>query len=136
MTYKMYLSGPMTGLPEFNYPAFAEAATTLRDRGIEVVSPHEALGGHGDRTREEYMREDLKQMLECHAVCLLDGYEMSPGALIEIEVARQCGMVVLNYEDVLWITGFDQKIYRPAWPKTSVVYKSTPTVYSARIVHN
>ncbi len=136
MSYKMYLSGPMTGLPNFNYPAFAQAATSLRDRGLTVVSPHEALGGHGDRTREEYMREDLKQMLECHAVCLLDGYELSPGALLEIEVARQCGMVVLNYEDVLWITGFDQKIYRPAWPTTGVVYNSTLNSTSVRIVHN
>jgi len=136
MSYKMYLSGPMTGLPDFNYPAFAAAATSLRDRGIDVVSPHEALGGHGDRTREEYMREDLKQMLECHAVCLLDGYELSPGALLEIEVARQCGMVVLNYEDVLWITGFDPKIYRPAWPTTGVVYNNTYNSTSARIMHN
>jgi hypothetical protein len=135
MSYKMYLSGPMTGLPDFNYPAFAAAATSLRDRGIDVVSPHEALGGHGDRTREEYMREDLKQMLECHAVCLLDGYELSPGALLEIEVARQCGMVVLNYEDVLWITGFDLKIYRPAWPTTGVIYNNTYNSTSARIMH-
>lgn len=136
MSYKMYLSGPMTGLPKFNYPAFAEAATVLRERGITVVSPHEALGGHGDRSREEYMRQDLKEMLECHAVCLLDGYELSPGALLEVEVARQCGMVVLNYEDVLWITGFDHKIYRPAWPTTGVVYNNKLDLKSARIVRN
>lgn len=38
---KHYLSGPMSGLPELNYPAFARAASELRARGLTVVSAHE-----------------------------------------------------------------------------------------------
>jgi nucleoside 2-deoxyribosyltransferase len=94
---KFYLSGPMTGLPEYNYPAFREAAEFLRAGGLQVMSPHEALGGHGDRTREEYMREDLKQLLECDAIIMLPDWHLAAGAKLELEIAVQCGMFKYKY---------------------------------------
>ena len=38
---KMYLSGPMTGMAENNFPAFHDAAAKLRAGGHEVVNPAE-----------------------------------------------------------------------------------------------
>ncbi len=38
---KVYLAGPMRGLPLFNFPAFADAAAKLRAQGYDVFSPAE-----------------------------------------------------------------------------------------------
>lgn len=35
---RLYVAGPMSGLPDHNYPAFREAATRLRDLGYQWVS--------------------------------------------------------------------------------------------------
>lgn len=39
---KLYVSGPMTGVPNHNYPLFERVTHALRVVGHEVVSPHEA----------------------------------------------------------------------------------------------
>jgi hypothetical protein len=38
---RVYLTGPMSNLPQFNFPAFDAAAAWLRREGFEVVSPTE-----------------------------------------------------------------------------------------------
>ena len=38
---KLYLCGPMSHMPQFNFPAFDEAAATLRAQGYDIVAPHE-----------------------------------------------------------------------------------------------
>lgn len=37
----LYVGGPMTGFPQFNFPAFDAASADLRRRGFTVVSPAE-----------------------------------------------------------------------------------------------
>lgn len=38
---KLYIAGPMTGLPDLDFPAFHEAAAKLRAQGHEVINPAE-----------------------------------------------------------------------------------------------
>lgn len=38
---KLYLAGPMRGMPNYNFPAFWIAATELRTKGYTVYSPAE-----------------------------------------------------------------------------------------------
>ena len=84
---KLYLAGPMRGLPEDNYPAFHAAAQQLRALYV-VVNPAELLQEHGLPMRM-YLQVDLPALLDCHGVALLPRWEFSEGARLE----RQCGIV-------------------------------------------
>ena len=92
-TSRIYLAGPMTGLPEFNYPTFALVAERLREMGHTVESPHEPgqVEGWG---WSDYMRRGLAQMLTCDMVVLLPGWMLSRGARIEATIAHTLGMDV------------------------------------------
>lgn len=39
LTY--YIAGPMSNIPQFNFPQFEKAAVYLRGQGYTIVSPHE-----------------------------------------------------------------------------------------------
>jgi len=89
----IYIAGPMTGLPEYNYPAFMAAAQALRSRGWRVTNPAEkALKADADWVL--HMRADLALLVRCDALALLPGWEKSRGARLEVGVARELGMSV------------------------------------------
>lgn len=84
---KVYLAGPMTGLPLDNYPAFRAAAKRLRAAGYKVSNPAEnpkPVCG----TWLGYMRMGIKQLVDCEGIVLLPGWRNSRGASAEFELAR------------------------------------------------
>lgn len=97
---RVYISGPMTGLPDFNYPAFKAAAELLRAKGIEVENPAEnPIPDCGSWAG--YMRFALVQICRCDAVFMLPGWEKSKGARLELHVAQQLGLQVLYHTSSL-----------------------------------
>ena len=102
---KYYLAGPMTGVPQFNIPLFDEAAFKLRKAGFDIISPAErdtyetrssALrskdGDHAQLTTAEsygdMLSRDMKIIAdEVDGLVLLDGWENSRGARLEVYVA-------------------------------------------------
>jgi len=95
---KAYIAGPMTGLPDFNYPAFNRAAAQLRALGHEVLNPAEnPVPPCG--TWAGYMRMALAQLVQCEAIVLLPGWTDSKGALIERKLAQVLGMDVVHFTD-------------------------------------
>lgn len=96
-TTRIYLSGPMTGYPEFNFPAFHAAAEVLRAKGIEVHSPADIADT--SMAYEYYMKLDVQMVIDSDAIVLLDGWEASPGANFELLVAILCGLDVWRYVD-------------------------------------
>lgn len=98
----VYLSGPMTGLVDLNYSTFAEVAAALRGQGVTVVSPHEVPHPHethpGSLPWTNYLRGDLKALLDCDAIALLPGWPASRGARLELTIATQLDFDVFFYD--------------------------------------
>jgi len=97
---KIYLSGPMTGYPESNYPAFVQATEALRSKGYEVYSPHEYMPA-GTPTPEDlrgafaaycrYICEDATHIVA------LPGWEKSRGANIEVSLGTYLGLPIVQW---------------------------------------
>lgn len=75
MTSRIYIAGPMTGLPDWNFPAFHAAAAVWRAYGWEVVNPAEAFNGVTDLPYRRYVEKDLADLQSCHAIALLPGWD-------------------------------------------------------------
>ena len=95
----IYLSGPMTGLPEFNYPAFNAMAATLRGRGFVVNNPAENPDPPCG-SWEGYMRAAIQQLCDSDVIVMLGGWEDSQGARLEIRLARSLGIPAFFAEDL------------------------------------
>ncbi|WP_298705942.1 DUF4406 domain-containing protein [uncultured Variovorax sp.] len=90
---RVYIAGPMTGLPEFNFPAFNAKAEELRAAGWHVENPAE----HGHVTGAgwaDYLRWDISRIVTCGAIHLLPGWSKSKGANLEVDIALILGMDV------------------------------------------
>ncbi len=96
---KIYLSGPMSGHPNFNYPAFHAAAVALRAMGHSVSNPAEnhppACG-----TWQGYMRQAITQLVQCDCIALLDGWGTSQGAQIEHCLALDLELPAFPVRDI------------------------------------
>jgi hypothetical protein len=93
---KIYLAGPMRGIPGNNFPAFYAAANRLRELGHEVFNPAETDDGVSGKPFSYYMRLDLPEVCRSEAVAVLAGWEQSEGAVLEVQVAKACGIPVID----------------------------------------
>lgn len=120
---RLYLAGPMTGLPAFNFPAFDKAAAKLRGLGHEVCNPAEhdremhgdkieasATGDPADASAVGFsLRDALAFDLDwiarnAEGVAVLDGWEASKGARAEVALAHALGLPVVPVYAWLHVT--------------------------------
>jgi len=97
-----YLSGPMTGLPKFNYDTFERVTNQLRELGMKVRSPHEIdleqdIKPEDNMGWQWYMKHAIKMEMECNVIVMLPGWTLSKGALIELHLANALGYRLLRY---------------------------------------
>jgi hypothetical protein len=110
---KVYLAGPMTGIPQFNFPAFDAAAAALREAGYDVVSPAEmddpetraaalaspdgapGSGSSSGETWGDFLARDVKLIADggLDAIVVLPGWERSRGARLETFVGGALGFL-------------------------------------------
>lgn len=96
---KIYLSGPMTGLPDLNFPAFNAESARLRGLGFDVVNPAE-LNPDG-ASWGECMRKDIVALMGCGIVATLPGWEHSKGARLEVLIGERLEMAVVKAQDLV-----------------------------------
>ncbi len=116
---KVYLAGPMRGIPEFNFPAFHAAAAKLRADGHEVFNPaerdieeygldlsndnltgseEEATAKHGFSIREALGADMAWICGHAEAIALMPGWKNSKGAQAEYATAMALGLTIIVLE--------------------------------------
>lgn len=97
---KIFVSGPMTGIPDYNFPKFEEVEERLKVQGHDVMSMRiivmTEFKGDLNRTHAEYMQAALKYLPLSTHLCLLNGWERSDGTKCEVAVALTLGMRFVN----------------------------------------
>jgi len=112
---KIYVAGPMSGYPEFNFPAFFTAQHTLERQGWTVFNPankeaekelDQDAYAAGDAKKaaaagfdfRECYTWDVTKVIEADAIYMLQGWEHSPGACGEHAVAVAMKRHYPNYK--------------------------------------
>ena len=126
---RIYIAGPMSGVPDYNYPAFDDAEVKIVNAlgpEVLVLNPANNHNRRQDLPRWHYISKTLEQLNglakvhvsskdECMVVTL-SGWEYSQGARLEVEAAHQLGLEVYSLDCVL----------RPHWDTLCRIIPSYP----------
>ncbi len=93
---KYYISGPMKGYDNSNYNYFESICQLLRNLGHKIFSPHEV---DKQPTYEDYLKVDIKILMDCNAIIMLPGWVYSKGAMLEFNLAVGLKMPVYFYNN-------------------------------------
>jgi hypothetical protein len=109
---KIYIAGPMSGIEDWNFPAFFEAEEQLKELGHETLNPATNDGASletaiqnaisardSGATWSSYMRRDLSNLVLSDSLCLLPGWQSSKGASLEVYVAKALGIPLYILRD-------------------------------------
>ncbi len=90
---KVYISGPISGYDlNERQDTFNRIAVHLRERGHTCFNPiTNRVPGWG---WNDYMRYDIKRLVECEAIYMLKGWVDSKGASIEHDLADKLGLTM------------------------------------------
>lgn len=107
MMTRVYISGPITDIPNLNRDAFDHEERLLREVGEEVFNPHticmpapdtlaewEALGDMKDRLWRYFMKICVAQIPLCDEMRMLPNWQNSKGAVWEHRIAMMLGLKV------------------------------------------
>lgn len=95
---RIYIAGPISGLPQQNRPAFDKAKGLVRLSGFFPVSPLDLVGP--DEPEHEYVyyiKQGLDLLDSCECALFLDGWRKSYGARIERLFARREGKELYEF---------------------------------------
>ncbi len=93
---KIYIAGPMTGLPHFNRPAFNQAALNLSFDKHVPLNPAILPDG---LTEADYMAVGITMLQRADAIYLLTGWQFSAGARAEHALALKLGLEIIEQRE-------------------------------------
>lgn len=92
MKRRVYIAGPMRGLPGLNFPAFHQAAIQLAAEGYEVFNPADLPLSYDER---HCFAADMQYISLCaDEIAMLPGWRDSLGATAEWYLARALGLTI------------------------------------------
>lgn len=86
---KIYIAGPITGCKDYK-TRFKAVAEKLRELGFEPINP--AADEPEGWTYRQYIDRGLRLLEGCNMICMISGYNDSPGARLEYRYAQTVGM--------------------------------------------
>lgn len=99
---RIFISGPMTGIKDFNFPLFNAVAAKLRDYGFDVVNPVDICRKYKkekvltDRNVfAQMIAEQQEAERTCDVLMLLPGWEDSKGVRLELKTALELGLTLI-----------------------------------------
>lgn len=91
---RVYISGPMRGRPQYNFPAFDQASARVLAMGWEPVNPADLdrqACDIADMASAQFLRRairrDIEALFDCDGIVLLQGWRHSAGAVTETAVS-------------------------------------------------
>lgn len=94
MAEKIFISGPMTGYEDFNFPRFDEVERLMKENGYDVINPANVCRKYrrekvlaDNNIFDQMIVEEQEEERTCTAILLLEGWENSVGCRREIRTA-------------------------------------------------
>lgn len=100
---KIYIAGKISGIEEQAEKTFSFVEKQLVLEGFDVVNPMKLPHNH-NKSWESYMKECIAALVYCDIIYPIKGFEDSRGACIELQLAKDLGLKVLQ------ISKIDEKI--------------------------
>jgi len=101
---KIYISGQMTGIKNYNKKAFMKAEKYLHKKGYKTVNPYRLSKMlnkiKNNPTYADYLRHDLEWLKKCDSIYMLENWENSNGAKTEIDKAHELGLQIYFESEV------------------------------------
>lgn len=96
--YKIYLCGAISGLDLKRVRALFQIAQNKIATNWRVVMNPFDNGLSEEDSWEDHMRADIKMLMECDALYVVNDISKSKGAKIELNLARALGIKVMSYK--------------------------------------
>ena len=95
---KIYISLPISHYDLEERRAYAQRVEDALGHFYEVVNPLKN-GLPAEADWREHMRVDLRNLIECDAICLCDNYRESFGCHLELKTSSICGLEICDMSE-------------------------------------